>query len=1016
MRIRSSGYADRVRPERRGRHGVAVSTTYAPLRLTNSNTFRYFLTGDFAAGEVTVAFARGLGPVGPADTPRAIDSADAIGNLASRPSASPWWCSARRWPSRSRARAPTPTCSTTAATSTSPSRSNGNDAIDVASITDLDPEFTVVAPDGVSFALDNSQAPVRIGDSGHTFRYWYTGTFTAGSLQLTTSSPARSTTSTRPTRPRRTRPRRCARSPWPPPATAPGSTCASPPRAASRSTRRSFADAAREITLSGAGLGGATAPRCSPARRRCLRPAAPTSIDNDGDGIVDEADETVFRYYVSRGFVEGSVAVAFTGANWADLDGNPGQNADAELPGHHHAQAADNGQGGQSVGKVFFIEISGGVKLQGLGFTDEPIIDIRGGVTLEIGDYVLPERQHRSSASPSTPHGTIKIIKLGNIGSAAARFVLQTGDTVSGDPEFWGVAKIQANFDFLKNYGIFADGSALLQINTTPTPKTEKIVLEGIPGDVIVKNLPTSFNISSLSTAVLGEVDLPTAWDSELRSTSIRHTAALDRHRPDRRQRHRAHHHPGPAVEDRHQDRRRQVRRPRTSSSTTPPTASSTCSPRRRPSSCPPSRSRSRSSARSRSRKAAPPTRTPTTRCACSAASSCASRPGASRSSSRPRPQIPVLGLNGKAVGLLIIDGDTSSPGLPGIALMLNVELTLGASPDGAGGSDQASALDGIFELRGSVVVTLNTTLREQVFEIPQSFLDLLPDDAPTTVTVYASAPEIDGSKREDAAPEFYVSANIQGSIILFDTLTLTGFISFTAATDIDGNAFVRIAGAVQVNIEVLGALSGSLDLQFFTNLDGQGPGIIGRVQLVRTTDGLLLGVIGIERAVPARGEFVLLGEDDHQLPDQQGAEPVLRGQYAEHPGDRPGHRLLRLRRRHHRPGLPPGAAGQVRDRRRGRDQRPLRVRPQPESVLHRDQGAGQDEAARHRRVRHRRRVPARRRRLRGLHQRQPERGLRRRHRPVVQRRRDASSSTSAACRRRSSPRPTARRSPSRPA
>jgi hypothetical protein len=37
--------------------GVTVSSAYDPIRLTNSNTFRYFLAGEFAAGEVTVAFA-----------------------------------------------------------------------------------------------------------------------------------------------------------------------------------------------------------------------------------------------------------------------------------------------------------------------------------------------------------------------------------------------------------------------------------------------------------------------------------------------------------------------------------------------------------------------------------------------------------------------------------------------------------------------------------------------------------------------------------------------------------------------------------------------------------------------------------------------------------------------------------------------------------------------------------------------------------------------------------------------
>jgi hypothetical protein len=67
-------------------------------------------------------------------------------------------------------------------------------------------------------------------------------------------------------------------------------------------------------------------------------------------------------------------------------------------------------------------------------------------------------------------------------------------------------------------------------------------------------------------------------------------------------------------------------------------------------------------------------------------------------------------------------------PGLPGIAMMLNLELTLGASAEG---SDQASALDGIFELRGSVVVTMNTTLREQVFQIPRASWNCCPTTRP---------------------------------------------------------------------------------------------------------------------------------------------------------------------------------------------------------------------------------------------------------------------------------------------
>jgi hypothetical protein len=145
--------------------------------------------------------------------------------------------------------------------------------------------------------------------------------------------------------------------------------------------------------------------------------------------------------------------------------------------------------------------------------------------------------------------------------------------------------------------------------------------------------------------------------------------------------------------------------------------------------------------------------------------------------------EIPVLGLNGEAVGLIIIDGrlpNATLPGLPGLAMMLNLKLSLGASNPG---DDDTSALDGIFELRGSVVVSMNTTLREQVFEIPQSFLDLLPDDAPTTVTVYAAAPEIDGSKRDGGRPSSTSPPTSRAASTVRYVITLTGFISFTAAT-----------------------------------------------------------------------------------------------------------------------------------------------------------------------------------------------------------------------------------------
>ena len=82
--------------------------------------------------------------------------------------------------------------------------------------------------------------------------------------------------------------------------------------------------------------------------------------------------------------------------------------------------------------------------------TPEPLFEIRGKVSLEIG---------RNSATNKTrfllaASGTIKVFKLGNLASAAAKFVLEVGDDFA-DIEFWGVAAFQTNFEFLEQYGIY---------------------------------------------------------------------------------------------------------------------------------------------------------------------------------------------------------------------------------------------------------------------------------------------------------------------------------------------------------------------------------------------------------------------------------------------------------------------------------------------------------------------------------------------------------------------------------
>src|SRR5581483_3225846 len=93
----------------------------------------------------------------------------------------------------------------------------------------------------------------------------------------------------------------------------------------------------------------------------------------------------------------------------------------------------------------------------------------------------------------------LSIIKLGTVGSTAGRFILDTGHSTAV-PQFWGVASLQTNFKVLEQFGIFIDGSGLLQVNTTDAPKTESLTLKGIGpngGD-----LTQTFTLPSTSFAI----------------------------------------------------------------------------------------------------------------------------------------------------------------------------------------------------------------------------------------------------------------------------------------------------------------------------------------------------------------------------------------------------------------------------------------------------------------------------------------------------------------------------------
>src|SRR5262249_7296945 len=142
---------------------------------------------------------------------------------------------------------------------------------------------------------------------------------------------------------------------------------------------------------------------------------------------------------------------------------------------------------GSSDNRVFFISLSGGVQLQAGGLfgdtPDQPLLAIRGQAELTIGTKTLADGSTQTRFQ-LTASGTVGLIKIGNSASGAPVFVLQTASSLSS-VQFYGVAAIQTNLDFLQQYGLFITGSALLEINTTSTTQTETLSLEGIPGGPI---------------------------------------------------------------------------------------------------------------------------------------------------------------------------------------------------------------------------------------------------------------------------------------------------------------------------------------------------------------------------------------------------------------------------------------------------------------------------------------------------------------------------------------------------
>ncbi len=249
-----------------------------------------------------------------------------------------------------------------------------------------------------------------------------------------------------------------------------------------------------EFTLSGAGAAGVT-------------------IGTNPLLISQTTSSETYRYFYTGSFVPGLVTVSFNAGSWADSAGDTGT---ASTQTFQVITQLAPPVAGQSNQQVFFISISGELKLDVPG-GPSPLLDITGEVTLTIG---------AGPVFTLDATGTVFVFKVGNVASGAAHFVLNASSGLTV-PEFYGVLKLDTNFGFLLPYGITAAATAVLEVNTTSVIQTVQIALTGIPGDMLFDD-STLGDVSALPQSLGGSATFNQSIAANLLSLFQQNGIVLD--------------------------------------------------------------------------------------------------------------------------------------------------------------------------------------------------------------------------------------------------------------------------------------------------------------------------------------------------------------------------------------------------------------------------------------------------------------------------------------------------------
>ena len=192
----------------------------------------------------------------------------------------------------------------------------------------------------------------------------------------------------------------------------------------------------------------------------------------------------------------------------------------------------------------------------------------------------------------------------------------------------------------------------------------------------------------------------------------------------------------------------------------------------------------------------------------------------------------------GHATALLVAKAGPNGLGVAG-----SIEI-------GAGGGIGLPDLGTAFRASGSVKVMFNTLRRDVTFVLPPAFRPLLVNGDPGEITIFGSAPALDGGRNPSAPPggEIYVKAIVEAHLVIGEVIVADGFISITAAVDPGDSshpprAYLKIDGAVGVQIPILGSMSGTLNLAVFIGTTAATTGVVGRIQLTRGASSAIPGV-----------------------------------------------------------------------------------------------------------------------------------------------------------------------------